>query len=39
MANGVINNGIINRPGPLLPGTPEFEAALVHGFKAVSGLP
>ncbi len=39
MANGVINNGIVNRPGPLLPGTPEFEAALVHGFKAVSGLP
>jgi AcrR family transcriptional regulator len=39
MANGVINNGIVNRPGPLLPGTPEFEAALVHGFKAVAGLP
>lgn len=39
MANGVINNGIVNRPGPLLPGTPEFEAALVRGFKAVSGLP
>ena len=38
MANGAINNGIINRPGPLLPGTPEFEAALVRGFKAVSGL-
>ncbi len=38
MANGVINNGIVNRPGPLLPGTPEFEAALVRGFKAVSGL-
>ena len=38
MANGAINNGIVNRPGPLLPGTPEFEAALVRGFKAVSGL-
>jgi AcrR family transcriptional regulator len=38
MANGVINNGIVNRPGPLLPGTPEFETALVRGFKAVSGL-
>ena len=23
MANGAINNGIINRPGPLLPGTPD----------------
>jgi AcrR family transcriptional regulator len=38
MANGAINNGIVNRPGPLLPGTPEFEVALVQGFKAVSGL-
>jgi AcrR family transcriptional regulator len=38
MANGAINNGIVNRPGPLLPGTPEFEVALVRGFKAVSGL-
>lgn len=38
MANGAINNGIVNRPGPVLPGTPEFEAALVRGFKAVSGL-
>ncbi|MGH8259266.1 MAG: TetR family transcriptional regulator, partial [Steroidobacteraceae bacterium] len=38
MANGVINNGIVNRPGPLLPGTREFEVALVQGFKAVSGL-
>jgi AcrR family transcriptional regulator len=38
MANGAINNGIINRPGPLQPGTPEFEAALVRGFKAVAGL-
>jgi AcrR family transcriptional regulator len=38
MANGVINNGIVNRPGPLLFGTPEFEAELVRGFKVVSGL-
>jgi AcrR family transcriptional regulator len=38
MANGAINNGIVNRPGPLFPGTPEFEAALVRGFKAVAGL-
>jgi AcrR family transcriptional regulator len=38
MANGAINNGIVNRPGPLLPGTPEFEAELVRGFKAVAGL-
>jgi AcrR family transcriptional regulator len=38
MANGAINNGIVNRPGPLLPGTREFEVALVRGFKAVSGL-
>lgn len=38
MANGAINNGIVNRPGPLLPGTPEFETELVRGFKAVAGL-
>jgi AcrR family transcriptional regulator len=38
MANGAINNGIVNRPGPLLPGTPEFEIQLVRGFKAASGL-
>ncbi len=38
MANGVINNGLVNRPGPVLPGTPEFETALVRGFKAVCGL-
>jgi AcrR family transcriptional regulator len=38
MANGAINNGIVNRPGPLLPGTPEFEQALVRGFKAAAGL-
>lgn len=38
MANGAINNGIVNRPGPLYPGTPEFEVALVRGFKAVWGL-
>jgi AcrR family transcriptional regulator len=35
MANGAINNGIVNRPGPLLPGTREFEVELVRGFKAV----
>ena len=38
MANGVINNGIVNRPGPVLPGTPEFESELVRGFKAAAGL-
>lgn len=38
MANGAINNGIVNRPGPLLPGTEEFEAELVRGFKAVAGI-
>jgi len=38
MANGAINNGLVNRPGPLLPGTAEFEAALVRGFKAVAGF-
>ncbi|MGC1459445.1 MAG: TetR/AcrR family transcriptional regulator [Steroidobacteraceae bacterium] len=38
MANGAINNGIVNRPGPLLPDTQEFEDALVRGFKAVWGL-
>jgi AcrR family transcriptional regulator len=38
MANGAINNGIVNRPGPLLPGTPEFERELVRGFKAASGF-
>jgi len=35
MANGAINNGIVNRPGPLLPGTRDFEVELVRGFKAV----
>jgi len=38
MVNGAINNGIVNRPGPFLPGTPEFEFQLVRGFKAASGL-
>jgi AcrR family transcriptional regulator len=38
MANGVINNNIVNRPGPLMPGTPEFEAELVRGLKAVAGF-
>ena len=38
MANGAINNGIVNRPGPLLPGTAEFESALVRGFKAAAGF-
>ncbi len=38
MANGVINNNIINRPGPLMPGTPEFESELVRGLKAVAGF-
>ncbi|HUK01024.1 MAG TPA: TetR/AcrR family transcriptional regulator [Steroidobacteraceae bacterium] len=38
MANGAINNGIVNRPGPLMPGTAEFEEALIGGFKAVAGF-
>lgn len=38
MANGVINNAIVNRPGPLLPNTPEFESELVRGLKAVAGF-
>lgn len=38
MANGVINNAIVNRPGPLMPGTPEFESELVRGLKAVAGF-
>ena len=38
MANGLINNSIVNRPGPILPGTAEFETELVRGFKAVAGL-
>jgi AcrR family transcriptional regulator len=38
MANGLINNSIVNRPGPILPGTPEFETELVRGLKAVAGL-
>lgn len=38
MANGLINNSIVNRPGPILPGTPEFEVELVRGLKAVAGM-
>lgn len=38
MANGLINNSIVNRPGPIMPGTPEFEAELVRGLKAVAGI-
>ncbi len=38
MVNGVINNSIVNRPGPIMPGTPEFETELVRGFKAVAGF-
>jgi AcrR family transcriptional regulator len=38
MANGVINNNIVNRPGPIVPGTPEFETELVRGLKAVAGF-
>jgi AcrR family transcriptional regulator len=39
MGNGVINNSIVNAPGPLMPDTPEFETQLVRGLKAVAGLP
>ena len=38
MANGLINNSIVNRPGPIMPGTPEFEVELVRGLKAVAGV-
>ena len=38
MANGLINNSIVNRPGPILPDTPEFETELVRGLKAVAGF-
>ncbi|MFO1502424.1 MAG: TetR/AcrR family transcriptional regulator [Steroidobacteraceae bacterium] len=38
MANGLINNSIVNRPGPVMPGTPEFETELVRGLKAVAGI-
>jgi AcrR family transcriptional regulator len=38
MSNGLINNSIVNRPGPILPGTTEFETELVRGFKAVAGI-
>ncbi len=38
MTNGVINNAIVNRPGPVMPETREFLAELVRGFKAVAGF-
>ncbi|HTY93293.1 MAG TPA: TetR/AcrR family transcriptional regulator [Steroidobacteraceae bacterium] len=38
MVNGVINNGILNRPGPIMLETREFEVALLRGFRAVAGL-
>lgn len=38
MANGLINNSLVNRPGPILPDTPEFETELVRGLKAVAGV-
>ncbi|HTV79974.1 MAG TPA: TetR/AcrR family transcriptional regulator [Steroidobacteraceae bacterium] len=39
MMNGVINNGILNRPGPIMIETREFEVALVRSFRAVAGMP
>ena len=39
MVNGVINNGILNRPGPIMLETHEFEVALLRSFRAVAGLP
>jgi AcrR family transcriptional regulator len=39
MVNGVINNGILNRPGPIMIETREFEVALVRSFRAVAGMP
>jgi AcrR family transcriptional regulator len=38
MVNGVINNGILNRPGPIMLETRESEVALVRSFRAVAGL-
>ena len=38
MVNGVINNGILNRPGPIMLETREFEVALLRSFRAVAGL-
>ncbi|MEO8307399.1 MAG: TetR/AcrR family transcriptional regulator [Pseudomonadota bacterium] len=38
MANGLINNSILNRPGPIMLGTAEFESELVRGLKAVAGI-
>jgi AcrR family transcriptional regulator len=39
MVNGVINNGILNRPGPIMLETREFEVALLRSFRAIAGLP
>lgn len=39
MVNGVINNAIVNRPGPIMIETREFEVALLRSFRAVAGLP
>lgn len=38
MMNGVINNALINRPGPIMIETREFQTALVRGFRAVAGF-
>ena len=38
MVNGVINNGVLNRPGPIMLETREFEVALLRSFRAVAGL-
>ena len=38
MVNGVINNGILNRPGPIMIETRDFEVALLRSFRAVAGL-
>lgn len=38
MMYGVVNNSILNRPGPIMIETREFELALVHGFRAVAGI-
>ena len=38
MMNGVINNALINRPGPIMIETREFQRALVRGFRAVAGF-
>ena len=38
MVNGVINNGILNRPGPIMLETREFEVALLRSFRAVAAV-